>query len=126
MDTALKIGIPEKSAAHIQAIIALIGNVWHGIENSIIAPYLNGPNYRKRWKNMKKSELKALKAELENYSIKLQHVYSTFEVNKDNSNLQFHFNRAIDSIQYAIEEAERELKRLKKLDEHNKLNWLNN
>ena len=75
---------------------------------------------------MKKSELKALKAELENYSIKLQHVYSKYDVNKDNSNLQFHFDRAIDSIQYAIEEAERELKRLKKLDEHNKLNWLNN
>ena len=75
---------------------------------------------------MKKSELKALKAELENYSIKLQHVYNKFEVNKVNTNLQFHFERALDSISYTIEEIDMELKRLKDVDEHNKLNWLNN
>ena len=74
---------------------------------------------------MKKSELKALKKELNEVSIRLAHIFSKFEVEKRDktTNVVNFMKSAMNNIQYAIQDAETEIERLKEVDEANKLNW---
>ena len=73
---------------------------------------------------MKIAELKDLHEELRNVYIKLSSIYSNYEVErKDQTNIKNHMNRALDYLDYACQEAETELKRLKKVEKHNKYHF---
>ena len=74
---------------------------------------------------MKKSELKELDKELENFYIHLRCVCDEYKI-KNVGNTSYFVNAVLDNLDYARQEVQREIKRLKKVEEANKLNWLHN